>query len=1071
MTSRPKEPYSLIPLTNITGTIDNIASGSRTNQVFINFDQQFIAGNANIFQNPPANVPSMYNNTEAVGFFDSLHDFKSDFIDCQGNIKGDNTNVSYKKFGFSFLLNGGYPNLLTYPNLIIQDKYSYLNRIPRPLNQDNLENYFSIGNIYDVINNPSKGKVYILPATRSSTFTTIFRTSQSRELSIYNSLETIYDRYKDPAFGGKIKLIFDFQLNLFDIIKKSRGQPNTPDHFCILYTAETITDPAPKMKFDGISDVFGPQNFYFEILGPDGRKFNASTDEIYGNINTTFKNISIDTRPNITKNTNFNVEAAYTYISDTATPTFETIKMNSKANTIDTIKNIIRKNIETAVNSTAIILKTKFNIAERNRLDFYTDFNNDMNTEANKENYKKDYSKYYARKRLGDTLQGRICKKDKLQNLIFNQTTNREGVISTLQIRATTDAVLVTHDRMLFSYAVINKIPVILDLKDNMILYVPPLTTGGQKKIKNIQPKISKNNYPIYKSIKIGGNLFSEDEIDNSIDSIMNNIDSLIRFLYLFSKGNFNKNINFQNFIEYINSEFNKNNYKYAYLGEYANNTLILGSDDFVSKKINELNSINPTRESIRIASQYPVDYSDLRINPNFLIIYLDEYKNILITKQYVTSDNYYRIHIQFNYDGVNSDIYINPTIISNTLRGEHKFIENISNLYTKINEKAATSDEDIQSLYQEFIASNFPQQQISVDKTGGSKNVNEMILLLLILISRGGSLEENETNTSPYDKILNPNFNILYDTSNLAENNITSLYFIFSLLREYELSFVNYQEGIDCYYTKINESCILSDLIGETNLIPHNIELYVFLKLILRDYNEQKLTSINYALFEYYIYLFSLSRKNVLYSRFQNLKSYLNVFYTINITPENVPDIVKKINSQPISLQSWKYFTNIMSEAITITENIITENYNAEQDGNYDIIYNNVKKYSLKLSGFTEMRSDYLSKTLNIILSMMSKGLLKKYTDMLNSISGKVPSDVAGFVPKSYRGLEPQSIIQPSFQKRIAVGVGGKRNKRTRKNKKQINKRKSYLNTRKIHKKKSHKNTETKFNSFGRRK
>ena len=280
----------------------------------------------------------------------------------------------------------------------------------------------------------------------------------------------------------------------------------------------------------------------------------------------------------------------------------------------------------------------------------------------------------------------------------------------------------------------------------------------------------------------------------------------------------------------------------------------------------------------------------------------------------------------------------------------------------------------------------------------------------------------------------------------------------MFSLLRQYELSFINYQEGINVNYTKINESYILSDLIGVTNLIPHNIELYVFLKLLLRDYNEEKLNSINYSLFEYYMYFYSMNG-NILYSRFQNLKSYLNVYYTIDIDPKNIPKIATKIKSQTLCYNSWIYFKGIMKKTEAIKEQVISENYNAEQSGNYDKIYDNVEKYSLKLAGFTEMKSEFLSKTLDIISSMLTKGSLQKYVDEVKSITGNVPGDVAGVTPKPYKELEPQPIIQSSFQQPIAVNVGGKRIRRkTRKNKKHIYKRRVHLNTKKQYRKKTHK-------------
>jgi hypothetical protein len=575
-----------------------------------------------------------------------------------------------------------------------------------------------------------------------------------------------------------------------------------------------------------------------------------------------------------------------------------------------------------------------------------------------------------------------------------------------------------------------------------------------------------------------------------AVDSIMNNVDSLIRFLYFFSRGNFNKDNNFQEFIYYINTALNLSNYKYAYLGEYANNTLIIGpNDNFIAEQIQGINSNVPERDSERIAAEYPAEYSDLKINPNFLIMRLT-FSNILITKEYVTIGGTYRMRVQFQYRQTNSDIYINPKVIVTALRGDWGFTEKIAKLYQIIYQEEYTSNEELQSLYQEFITINFPQQAAkpasrkrkaadvfedddsmndstddstddrmndSMEVVGGG-NVNSIILLLLILVSKGGSYQGNENDSSPYDKVLNVSFDKLYDTSNLAEKNITSLYFMFSLLRQYELSFVNYQEGININYTKINESYILSDLIGVTNLIPHNIELYVFLKLLLRDYNEEKLNSINYSLFEYYMYLSSMNG-NILYSRFQNLKSYLNVYYTIDVDSTNIPNIVKKIKSQPVCYKSWTYFKEIMRETEAIKEQVISENYIAEQNGNYDVIYNNVEKYSLKLSGFSEMKSDFLSKTLDIISSMLSKGSLQKYSDMVNSITGKAQGDVAGVVPKPYKGFEPQPIIQSSFQQPIAVSTGGKRSRRkTRKNKKYIFKRRRHLNTKKIHRNKTHK-------------
>ena len=1106
MTSRQNEPYSLIPLQEIKGTI-------LENTVFYHFKSDFIKGNGKIFDEPPhGDVPSMYYDPQAIGFFDSLHDFKSDFMDCQGNIKGNDTDYSYKKFGFSFLLNGGYPDLKNYENLIIQDKYSYLNRIPRPLNQDNLENYFALGNIYHVINYPDKGKMYILPNTRSSTFdnfTAFFGTN--KEVSIYNSLAAIYSTYKDTSFGDKIKLIFDFQLNLFNIIRKSRKQNATVDHFCLLYTAETITDPAPKMKFDGILDVFGPNNFYFEKLDSSSsiteRTFNASNDNVYGNVDVTFSNIQRKDKKydddKITKSTNFFVTTKYKLDNKTIQLDNKTIeediKMNSKANTIDTIKNKIRKTIESASTNLARAVFKKNAFPETNdsetRQGFYTSFNNDMNRSQDKKKYQRDYSIYYARKRLGDTLQGRICKLDKLQTLTFNQTTDKSGSISQVNKPATKDAVLVTHDRMLFSYAVTQSIPVILDLKDNMILYVPPqqaITQGGQKQIKNIKPKISKNDYPLYKSIKTGGiKLFDEEQLQEAADSIMNNVDSLIRFLYFFKNKQLNltKEDNFRNFIKTVNHKLYEKELKYAYLGEYAVNTLIIADNE--QNIINEIDTINTKANEYAAAERanrnvYPDTYHCLKINPTILKIVVDDKNEIEVNKYYNTGLNeyYLSVKVQYSTDKNTTNVFFYPGDKHNNdtsayYRSIKKLLnDNISKYLTNLTPSSSNSEKLIvmQNLYEDISlftdvpdisifnrlfsnvlsnVENYIPQSLS-DFTDSSTTQYQVakVALILILISMilyynrksvlgfvvGGGGNGDKMNNSPYDKVLNASFDKLYDTTDLVEKNITSLYFMFSLLRQYELSFVNYQEGINVNYTKINESYILSDLIGVTNLIPHNIELYIFLKLLLRDYNENKLNSINYSLFEYYMYFYS---GNILYSRFQNLKSYLNVYYTIDIDPKNIPNIVEKIQSQPVCSKSWEYFKNIMKETEAIKEQVISENYNAEQSGKYDIIYDNVEKYSLKLAGFTEMKSEFLSKTLDIISSMLTKGSLQKYVDEVKSITGNVPGDVAGVAPKPYKGLVKPNLFKSSFRQPIAVNGGGKRIRRkTRKNKKQCRKK-----------------------------
>jgi hypothetical protein len=247
--------------------------------------------------------------------------------------------------------------------------------------------------------------------------------------------------------------------------------------------------------------------------------------------------------------------------------------------------------------------------------------------------------------------------------------------------------------------------------------------------------------------------------------------------------------------------------------------------------------------------------------------------------------------------------------------------------------------------------------------------------------------------------------------------------------------------------------------MIGVTNWIPHNIEFYVFLKLILQDYSEKNVNTVNYALFEYYLYL--LKGVNNIYYRFQDIKSYLlNTNYEIPFTPE----IQSAITST--NMQSLEYFNLVCKRARKISQDIITQNYNASQSDNFDIIHENADNYGLKLCGFTEMKTEFLNKTIDIVSSMMSKGLLTKYEN-LNKEGTSSQDDYTNpdaNMPDA-AGIQPNRMMQNPMQVNQPTAIaafGGKKVARTlrkkRRNKNNSKKRKVRRNTKKINKKKSYK-------------
>ena len=236
---------------------------------------------------------------------------------------------------------------------------------------------------------------------------------------------------------------------------------------------------------------------------------------------------------------------------------------------------------------------------------------------------------------------------------------------------------------------------------------------------------------------------------------------------------------------------------------------------------------------------------------------------------------------------------------------------------------------------------------------------------------------------------ILNSKYELLNKPENLFQNNITVIYFLFELLRSYEISFISRQEDLNSVYDTINPTYILQDMLGASNVLPHNIELYVFLKLLLQDYNEENLKSINYALFEYYLYIFKSNFD--IYYEFQTIKNYLDVNYRINITKDNIENINKN------NTKSLQYFFEIGKKTREICKTIISEIFTAKCESNYDVIYQYVEEYSLKLRGFSDMQIEFINKTYEIIDSMASKGLLLQYTNLPVTEETKSFDDTTG--------------------------------------------------------------------------
>jgi hypothetical protein len=546
--------------------------------------------------------PNLYSYPSAVGLYDSLHDFGYEICDTESDKKTVGS-YGYSKFMFTYLLYGGYPELnnivgIQRTDFNLQDfqaNYSYLKGYTRPISPEGLENYFAIGNMYDkvrkepslhqriehynrgektdslntntdsylqiVINtklnylrttdktyfvvdsitqkNPDKLKI-TSPLTDSTDNPENNRSQ--KQLDIYDYLADFFKEYRDPKFAdsqveGKIKLCIDFQSNLNKIMRKNKGK----NKFCLLYTAETITDSASKSKAEAIDETFGFKNWYIEALnypgngqkissrghygGPesvnqDGKNFSdfvkghettientyshgySKVHSVKGNISVKYNSINYN-QPNDLQNSDYIVNLEYYFENGYKPLSINSITINKKqtaktavTDKVNSFVENVKKKFKFLPNMKNIIETIKAlgkNSTLTDRNTFYNTFDTKILSNNNTDitDLYKEYALYYAIKRLGDTLQAEVCRLSNLQHMLFYRVRKVEVDIIVNQktgkikketkyevdfdnpITPKTGAVLVTHDRMLFAYAVINNIPAILDMENHMIIFKP----------------------------------------------------------------------------------------------------------------------------------------------------------------------------------------------------------------------------------------------------------------------------------------------------------------------------------------------------------------------------------------------------------------------------------------------------------------------------------------------------------------------------------------------------------------------------------------------------------------------
>lgn len=273
----------------------------------------------------------------------------------------------------------------------------------------------------------------------------------------------------------------------------------------------------------------------------------------------------------------------------------------------------------------------------------------------------------------------------------------------------------------------------------------------------------------------------------------------------------------------------------------------------------------------------------------------------------------------------------------------------------------------------------------------------------------RGGSASPSIT------AIFRAPFEKLSSTENLSETNIAVLNSLLTILCNYETSFINYREGHDAFYNIINDGFPLKML--PNIVMASSVEVYIFVKLMLDDYTAERAKTINYGLFEYYLY--SQKDKNYIYTCLQDIKDYIlgaNMYY---ISPTET-DI--------IPAETRAYFEDLCTRTISLSGQIYSQTYDLTNTGDYDAIYKLASDNYLTMSGFHELSEIFITKTGEILQELPSEVLAKYGEQVTEAVEeskkaekADVGKGIGYFLPRG-----PTNRMPIQVQARQPTGAGG---------------------------------------------
>jgi hypothetical protein len=872
---------------------------------------------------------------------DSVHDFGgtrgNNLATDSINKNRETSNYAYNQMRLSFIQKYSFPagtllgSQITPIPIQNYSNFSFPGAGQKPRIVDDVENFVLLSALQDATSRGlSKDTNFLCKLTDSATFK-----------EIKTDLATFFNDYTDDANEpepgtGKINFIVDTPGNLTKVLKSDRDN----DNFAYVLTQESAHDSAkgkPTTLSPIVIDEAYNGNGFCEVFG-DGKQvrayeFTAANDPgtFESNFTITFNGMKYTSQPKEFFSTDVNYNKPGIFTQDVSCPLNGLVHPTNVPQITKAVTELTKVSDLTLQELDKNILLPPIGDGFINT--FYTAFANPANNYDYSDGKKDLLDFNFTKKRAGDGLQARICQyinsgTIKLKCYKRYKAGDPGGNTAAGLFKGTIyyikKLILVTIDRVLFSYCVKNDIPAIYSGTDFFLFFKPnPLPNPLP-----IPPPIPPPNAP--PNAGIGGMSLLPPHIKTySNKSARNQIIKSVKRGGIIQKGGAEA-ADFCDVIENIPYII------FKLLPRILNNYKAEGRD-LVPQAIDLFKSIRDEDITTYYDNKMPflIYLNQLNTVLNMVtdqtIIYLFKEDKIdckidRITGQNRSSDYQFSSHkiAAFGFSQANIT----------------QIIGNVTGVITKSKLRALAQEIELSSLFDsilsDFSIDDAPEGDALQDAGKNQRGGDKKSLLDLYTINMVSSKN-------------------LLNNDKIKEENLIALLSYINIFTCYEVSFC-YDNEI--YAQKFNNINGLE--------VTNNIGLYIMFDLLLKDFSEQK-SKISYSLLEYFINSGDSSQKYLSIST--DMMEILQYVYCDDVRLDE--SLNRKIEKQmqgqiistgnPIFVESQTYYSTLFDRIATKQSEV-----QAYLDGTN--VEPNIRNYitnNLSMYGFMNMVNDVVDSLL----------------------------------------------------------------------------------------------------------